>query len=157
MEEKIKQLEENPSLRSISGVINIPVVVHVVYHDDEENISAELIQAQIDALNQDFRRLNTDADDIWPQAVDTEIEFALAQYDPCGFPTTGITRTYNATDISVVEGQGQDYISNSDVGGKDGWSSGSYLNFWIADIPQGLSGFAQYPVYNFPDRPTNGI
>ncbi len=35
-EEKIKHLVENPNLKSISGVITIPVVVHVVYHDDGE-------------------------------------------------------------------------------------------------------------------------
>src|SRR5205807_8488712 len=38
----------------------IPVVVHVVWHDNVQNISDAQIQSQIDVLNRDFMRVNTD-------------------------------------------------------------------------------------------------
>ena len=44
-----------------TNIITIPVVVHVVYYNSIENISDQQIQSQIDILNQDFRRTNTDA------------------------------------------------------------------------------------------------
>ena len=73
--------------------MTIPVVVHVVYRTSTENISDAQIQTQLDVLNADFRRLNSDADGTWSQAADAEIEFCLATSDPSGNATTGITRT----------------------------------------------------------------
>ena len=44
-------------------VLTVPIVVHVVYNTDVQNISDELIHSQIDVLNKDFQRLNSDAGD----------------------------------------------------------------------------------------------
>src|SRR5680860_975709 len=62
-----------------SGVTHIPVVVHVVWHDDDENISDEQIQSQVDVLNQDFRKTNSDVSTL-PKgfqalADDAQVEF----------------------------------------------------------------------------------
>ena len=42
------------------GKIKIPIVVNVVYHTPEENISMEQIQSQIDVLNECFNAKNSD-------------------------------------------------------------------------------------------------
>ena len=55
-----------------------------------ENISDAQLLEQLQVLNDDFRRLNADQDNIWPQAADTEIEFCLATRDPNGAPSSGI-------------------------------------------------------------------
>ena len=49
-------------LRAVSrtGIVQIPVVVHVVWNKEEQNISDAQIQSQIDVLNKDFRKLNPD-------------------------------------------------------------------------------------------------
>src|SRR5215471_13167297 len=78
-------------------IVRIPVVVHVLYHDDAENIDVSQVQSQIAALNRDYREQNADSSAI-PEpfkafATDTLIEFGLAVQDPDGNPTTGITRT----------------------------------------------------------------
>ena len=57
-----------------SVVVTIPVVFHVLYANST-NISDAQIQSQLDILNEDFRRLNADQDNIWSQAADTDIEF----------------------------------------------------------------------------------
>ena len=89
-------IANNPESAS-SSIITIPVVVHVVYYNSTENISTAQIQSQIDILNEDFRRLNTDASNtplaFQSVAADTEIEFCLATTDPNGNSTNGITRT----------------------------------------------------------------
>lgn len=96
-----KNYKQNAHSRS-NVVHQIQVVVHVVYNTSEQNISDELIHSQIQILNEDFRRLNSDIDNAREiyKAIggDAEIEFVLADIDPDGNPTTGITRTQ--TDVS---------------------------------------------------------
>jgi len=79
-------------------VLRIPVVFHVLYNKDNENLSDEILRSQIDILNEDFRRLNTNASETRDMfqdiAADTEIEFYIAGVDPDGNTTNGITRTF---------------------------------------------------------------
>src|SRR5688572_25307566 len=79
------------------GITRIPVVVHVVWNTQAQNISDAQIRSQIDVLNQDFRRTNPDSSQVpqvWqPIVADARIEFLLATTDPNGSPTSGITRT----------------------------------------------------------------
>lgn len=96
----LKELVPRPedALASRSQTLyKIPVVVHIVYNSNAQNISDALINSQIATLNNDFRRLNADAantrDIFKPIAGDAMIEFELAKVDPDGKPTTGITRT----------------------------------------------------------------
>ncbi|MFM1931946.1 MAG: hypothetical protein RL226_1249 [Bacteroidota bacterium] len=128
-------------IRAVNGVITIPVVVHVVYNTTAENVSNAQIQSQIDVLNADFRRLNSDADNTWSQASDVEIAFCLASVDPSGNPTTGITRT----STSVTAFGTNDQVKFNSSGGKDAWPSSQYMNLWVCDISGGILGYAQFP------------
>ncbi len=78
-------------------VYRIPVVFHVVYNSEDQNLSDDLVREQIQILNEDFRRMNADAertrDEFLDVAADAEIEFFLAGEDPDGNPTSGITHT----------------------------------------------------------------
>ena len=128
-----------------SSVITIPVVVHVVYYNSNENISTAQVQSQIDILNEDFRRLNADASNtpagFQSVAVDTEIEFCLATTDPNGNSTTGITRTATSQS-SFSTNDGVKYTSS---GGIDAWNTSEYMNVWVCDLSGGLLGYAQFP------------
>ena len=79
-------------------VIRIPVVVHVLYNSDAHNISEAQIKGQIDALNRDFRRRNSDTvntpERFKSLAADVMIEFVLATADPNGRATNGIIRKH---------------------------------------------------------------
>lgn len=136
-----RQYLSNPDNSRIDGIVTIPVVVHVVWNTSAENISDAQILSQIQVLNEDFRRLNSDADGTWPQAADAEIEFCLASVDPSGNATTGITRT----NTSVTSFSGNDNVKFDATGGKDAWPSSDYLNFWVCDLAGGLLGYAQFP------------
>jgi hypothetical protein len=125
----------------VDGIITIPVVVHVIYNNATENISDAQIQTQIDVLNDDFRRLNSDADGTWSQSADTEIEFCMATIDPNGAVTNGITRTSSSTTAFGTN----DQMKFNSSGGKDAWPAGSYLNMWSCDISGGILGYAQFP------------
>ncbi|MEZ4909424.1 MAG: M43 family zinc metalloprotease [Saprospiraceae bacterium] len=131
----------NASSRS-TNIVTIPVVVHVVYKNDNENISKERILSQIDALNADFRRLNSNKTNTWTQAADTQIEFCLAIQDPYGMSTDGITRT--KTTVSSFN-SASDGVKYSYSGGKDAWPRDAYLNIWVCDVSGSILGYAQLP------------
>ena len=148
MEEFIQNY--TPSSARNADLYTIPVVVHVVYRNGVQNISDDQILSQIDILNEDFRRLNADADDIWPQAADSEIEFCLASIDPEGNPTNGITRTSTTVNSFNLS----DAVKFTSQGGRDAWPAGDYMNFWVCNLAGGLLGYAQFPGGNLA---TDGI
>jgi hypothetical protein len=139
-----KRREAGPYLRS--GVIVIPVVVHVVHNTAAEDISEAQINSQIDALNRDYRMANADSslvpDVFKPLRADTRIEFKLAVRDPnCG-ATTGITRTATAETSFDFSG---DPVKFNATGGHDAWPRDKYLNIWVCDLSDGLLGYSSFP------------
>jgi hypothetical protein len=89
IEDQIRRsITSGQAQRVTRQLIKIPVVVHVVYRTETENISTEQIKCQIDALNRDYRLRNDDQSvipEIWKGvAADANIEFALASKDPKG-------------------------------------------------------------------------
>ncbi|MEM9929540.1 MAG: M43 family zinc metalloprotease, partial [Bacteroidota bacterium] len=126
------------------AITTIPVVVHIVYNNATENISLAQIQSQLDVLNADFRRLNSDADNVWPQAADSEIEFCLATVDPNGNPTDGIIRRATSVTSFGTSSAGNPVKFNSS-GGSDAWPAADYMNMWVCDLAGGLLGYAQFP------------
>src|SRR5688572_3459805 len=67
----------------VPEIITIPVVVHILYNKAEQNISDAQVMSQIEALNRDFRGINSDkkkAPDYFASlAADCGIEFRLAK------------------------------------------------------------------------------
>jgi hypothetical protein len=129
-----------------SGLIRIPVVVHVLWHTAAENISNAQIQSQIDVLNEDFRRLNADAATT-PAAfaavsADARLEFALAVLGPGCTATNGITRHNTSVTGWTYPGNG---MKSAATGGADPWDSGQYLNIWIVNYTDDTLGFGTFP------------
>lgn len=145
LEALTQQRASNTNLQRTGNILYVPIVVHVVYNNDDQNISDEQIQSQIDVIYKDFRGLNSEfqniQDNLWPQAADMEIEFYLAQIDPDGNPTNGITRTQTA---ETGWGATNDMKSTA-LGGKDPWDTTKYFNFWTVNFTGDLLGFAQFP------------
>lgn len=126
--------------------ITIPVVVHVVYSNAQNNISDSRIFSQIQVLNDDFRRTNSDAINTPSQfqsvVADMNINFCLASKDPQGNPTNGIIRKFtNKTSFSLYDTT----IHYNSTGGSDAWDSDRYLNIWVCSISNGVLGWAQFP------------
>lgn len=127
------------------AVVVIPVVFHVVWRTTAENLSDAQIQAQLNQLNADFARLNSDASQtpsiFTGVAANTEIQFCLAQRDPSGNPTTGIVRRQT----TVTSFSSNDAVKYTANGGSNAWPRDSYLNIWTANLSGGLLGYAQFP------------
>ncbi len=130
------------------NVYLIPIVVHVVYENDAENISESQIRSQIEILNLDFRKKNYDVTfipDVFTNiSTDIGIEFCLANIDPQGKKSSGITRT--KTEFSNIGSSfalgNRRRIYYSDLGGEDVWDTQKYLNIWVCSIGGGTLGLA---------------
>jgi len=138
-------LQTNSDAATQLPVLKIPVVVHILYNNDQQNISDAQVRSQIDVLNKDYRKLNADTAFI-PSgfhrlAADCKIEFQLATADPDGRATKGILR--KATRIRAFGME--DDIKSSAHGGSDPWDADSYLNIWVAPLSKGIVGYASPP------------
>ncbi|TBX65964.1 T9SS type A sorting domain-containing protein [Flavobacterium silvisoli] len=146
MAEKIAESKEN-TVESTNSIITIPVVVHILSNGDpvgsNENLADVRVFAQIQSLNQDFRRmLNTPGYNDNEVGADIEIEFCLAQRKPDGTATNGIDRVTTSfaaftsrTDVETMKTTTQ-------------WDPTKYFNIWVVNFSGGLGnllGYAQFP------------
>jgi hypothetical protein len=119
-------------------VLMIPVVFHVVHKNIAESLPDAQLDGQIDILNHDYARMNTDAvntptDEFDASAID--IQFYRACIDPSGNPTTGINSHRTTMNRFQVFGGDQTILELKKA--PDGlyrWDPYRYLNFWIADL-----------------------
>ena len=149
---RMDQIESNSRMVAkmvapgVQGVITIPVVVHVIYRTEAQNISDAQILSQIEVLNEDFGRANSDRNQtpalFQEVAGNPNIRFALATRDPQGQPTSGITRTASEVFSFTLN---DNTVKTTGLGGQDPWPTGEYLNIWVCNLGQGLLGYAQFP------------
>lgn len=128
------------SIPDTGQTVTVPVVIHVLYNASDQNISDDQIRSQIEVLNEDFRRTNTDASNtpssFLSVAADCNIEFTLANYTPTNVVTSGIEKhaTTNAQFFN-------DNVMETSKGGADSWGT-TYLNIWVANLPDGVVGWS---------------
>lgn len=116
----------------------IPVVFHVIYNSDEQNLPDSKIQEQLDILNKDYGRLNDDSvntrSEFLPVASATGIEFYLAQWDPQGNATNGITHTQTDQTTFFNIQFDLNTMKSSATGGVDAWDVNHYMNIWVCNL-----------------------
>lgn len=127
-------------------IVTVPVVVHVVYANATESISPTQAASQVQVLNDDFAKLNSDAGLVTQPTFSTvaagaNIRFCLAQRDPNGNPTTGIV--YKSTTVGTFGTN--DAVKKTAQGGDDQWDVTKYVNIWICDLGTSLLGYGEFP------------
>lgn len=140
-----KLAEYQQQRQSNLEVYTIPVVFHILWRVELENISTAQVMSQMDILNEDFGRYNPDTNNtpvaFRPAAANTGIQFCLAQRDPQGNPTSGIIRYNYPTGTSFST----NFINNT-VKPATSWNPNDYLNIWVAPMSGGILGYAQFPI-----------
>jgi hypothetical protein len=136
-------------LPDLPKVINIPVVVHVLYHTAEEMIPDSLIMDQIDQTNKDFTANNPDT-----SLVPSYFKRYIAN---CGFRLMVMKIIPKYTKMKVFycgekdKRKAQfDPIKFNETNGDDGWASTQVLNIWIGNVAKSpfetnLLGYGTYP------------
>ena len=141
----VKKAANHPLAKLNDSTLRVPVVFHIVHYDEVQNLPDSVIHSQIEVLNEDYNRKNPTKEDtreIFEHlAGSVNIEFYLADTDPEGNPTSGITRTQ--TDIDDFLGQdflfsgdfsGLERVKKSAEGGQDPWPQDKYCNIWVTDM-----------------------
>ncbi len=135
---------EEPPVDDGLGVINIPVVVHVIYNNANENISSTQINSQIAILNDDFNAANNDVNQVPGEfsslVADSDINFTVDQVIRVSSSRT----TWGTNDA----------MKFSSNGGSDAVDPANKLNIWVCNIGGGILGYAQFPGGN---AATDGI
>ena len=127
--------------KSVPEVISIPVVVHVLYNNAQQNISDAQIFSQLDVLNHDYRGTNADKSKTPAYfagfAADCGFEFRLAKQDPNGLATNGIIRKYT----TIQYFSNDDRAKSAANGGDAAWNRDHYLNIWVCNLTGGVLGY----------------
>lgn len=160
-----KLRERKTRLLQEAATYTIPVVVHIIHSGEAigtgVNISEAQVLSQIQVLNKDFKRLNSDAtqtpSDFQSLAGSISIEFVLAKRDPEGAATNGIRRV-NGGKSSWGVGEETAFKALSY------WPAEDYFNIWVLNLSGSDIGYASFPISNLPglqgvqdNRVTDGV
>lgn len=154
---KVRSFQRDGGARAVT---TIPIIFHII-HDGEavgsgDNIGSVYVNAQIQQLNNDFRRiLNSSGYNSDAVGADAEIEFCAALVDASGNPLAeaGINRidrngkgwTAPPYGSCTADDDFDDtYIENT-IKPQSQWDPNKYLNVWVMDIDCGILGYAQFP------------
>lgn len=131
---------EVPAADALTGIVTIPVVVHIVLPNPAIVTDAD-VEYLINRLNLDFSGLNPDSTNgtaFYPVRGHSLIRFCLARRDPSGNYTSGIERRTGAGTIGSGEPQA---IKSFGTGGLNPWNTSLYYNIWVGTAG-GLLGIA---------------
>ena len=116
-------------------LVRVPVVVNVVFRNEDENVSLAQVRSQIAVLNRDFARTNDDRTKVpepWKGlAADSRIRFTLAK----------VTRTKTASPSFSTD----DAVKYAGAGGIPPFEPAKHLNLWVCALADGVLGYAQFP------------
>lgn len=128
-------INKNKTEQKTTSVIDyIPVVVHIIHNGGPENISNAQVQTAIANINAKYLQSNN-----------YQIQFCLAQRDPQGNATTGITRNVSVLTTETME---LDDITLKNI---NRWNPTCYLNIWIVkdilsvSMGSGVIGYGFFP------------
>ncbi len=132
-----------------SGVVTIPMIVHVIHNGEPVgtglNISQAQIQSQIAVLNEDYRRkVGTPGFNDNPVGADIEVEFCLSPIDENGktLAEPGIHR-YNGGKTSWTRDEIEGTLKSTTI-----WNPNLFYNVWtlkFGGTDSNLLGYAQFP------------
>ncbi len=165
MTQKLQERRDNPSAER-RATYTIPYVVHVVHAGQAigtgPNITAAAVNAQIQQINDDFRRENSDVGntpaDFVGVAAGFDVEFVPAVVDPDGniMSEPGINRVDGNAEFGV-SGTWSQATANATLKPGTIWDRNLYMNVWSADLSGGLLGYAQFPeMSTLPGMPGGG-
>ena len=144
MQKFIDQYIKKQNGNSLKSIIYIPLVFHIVLSPSQHaSFPDSRITEQVAALNRDFSGQNPHSMGPFPANLkaNTNIQFYIASVDANGNPTTGIERRdYTGAQWAINPG-----VKHYADGGLDSWPTATYLNFWVADLGNGLCGYSLMP------------
>lgn len=127
----------------------IPVVFHILYATGQSFPGEEQIQAQLEALNRDFRSYEpssviypvVEVAELTKRSTDPGIYFCLADKSLAGTSADGL----HFVSTPVSQWGLDDRIKQESAGGAKAVEPGRVLNIWVGRLGEGKAGYAQLP------------
>jgi len=128
-------------LPNTGNVALLPVVIHIVHNNGAENISDAQVKQGIQYLNEAYAALGYYNNG---NSTNVQVQFCMAQRDPQGNATTGITR--DVSPYTVMSG-GDDYSKDDPrIKSFSHWNPENYINIWLVNsIPGNVVGYSTLP------------
>jgi hypothetical protein len=120
--------------------VTIPVVVHILWNTESQNISDARVTEQIKILNDDFGATNSDIDEYVPDKYSSAVS-AGAGISFCLVQT--IRKETDVTSFGT-----NDNMKYDSRGGSNSVDPAHYLNIWVCNMGGGILGYAYYPGIN---------
>lgn len=137
---KSNKIKSKRFLLDEDTIINIPIVWHILYFSNDENLSETQLESQISILNKDFTAINNDIDDVPNEWTDIIGNFQINFY----------THTIIRKSTSTEEwGTNNNNIKYNSTGGSNSVNGEHYLNVWIGNIGGSILGYAFLPGVSF--------
>jgi hypothetical protein len=140
--------------RNIPIIYNIPVIFHIVHNGEAAgtgtNIAALYINAQIQQLNNDFRKIaGTSGYNTHASGADVQIKFTAATLSPANatLGEPGINRINRNAQGWTAPPFLDTYIDGT-IKPNSIWDATKYLNIWVCDVTTAggaVLGYAQFP------------
>lgn len=136
--QRLKAMSEASKLSN--NTVMLPIVIHIVHNNGQENISDAQVKQGIKYLNDAFAAKGFY---ITNGSTNTNIQFCIAERDPDGNATNGITRN-----VSAYTAMGGDNYAADDqhVKNSNRWNPYNYINVWLVQsIPGDVVGYSTLP------------
>jgi len=150
LRKKVSEIEfRKKAGKTQAVVLTIPVIVHVIHNGEAVgtglNISQAQVQAQLEVLNEDFRRkAGSPGFNNSPVGADIEVEFCLSVVDEDGVALAepGIERIHGAN-VTWTKAQIEGTLKPQTI-----WNPNLFYNVWTLKFggeDNLLLGYAQFP------------
>jgi hypothetical protein len=132
-----RMIESGKVQGNTSTTIEIPVVVHVLYNTNAQNITDAQVNSQIAVLNEDYQASNSDLSNLPAgsfqnvKSTGFNVHFTLAKT----IHKQTKTKSFSTNDAVKI----------SKRGGDDPIDPEHNLNIWVCNLGQNLLGYAQFP------------
>lgn len=140
LEAKTQSFQDRSQFRT-AGTLYIPVVVNVVLPNSARVTDAQ-IQSQLDVLNKDFGKTNTELSNSNVYLAG----YSLSNVANCQlvFYIANLSTDIRRKDVSGSFGT-NDAVKRTSSGGLDPKDATTKMNLWVCDLSSGLLGYAQFP------------
>lgn len=121
----------------------IPVVFHLLWQEEAQNLSETVLLQQLEILNRAFQQAAFDVSKIPLEFQgllprQSSIRFCLGERVENGHREVGIIRRRMASPLDDM-----DHIFFDELGGSRPWDVAHYLNIYILDLGGGVAGFSR--------------
>ena len=147
LEKQISEFGMNPEIKNYQ----LPIVFHVLYTDGIKAPDQAQIENQIKELNKHFKLKGYKSkhpaalkEKFEEKEADLQLDFCLATKDPSGRKSEGI----NFVKTFVKEFGLNNDMKAIEKGGVVPWDVDHYINVWVVNLADSVSGFAQMPGRN---------